>query len=82
MNDSSVIVSLLESYLEDRTVPLERLLTYYPPLESQNSKGKKVTDYPNKYFIMFGERKTQKSNEYLALVLMFCFNFVCTVETH
>jgi len=55
LNDSSLIISLLGSFLYDRSQPVSQLLTYYPVLESKNSRGKTVYDYPNKYFIMYGK---------------------------
>ena len=65
MNDSSVIMSLLESFLENKSESLRKLLTYYPPLEGPNEKGKIVIEYPNKYFIMFGDIKPSRSAEEL-----------------
>lgn len=58
MNDSSLIISVLDTFLEDRSVSVDQLLTYYPSLESVNSRGKKVFEYPNKYFIMYGDSKS------------------------
>lgn len=58
MNDSSLIISVLDTFLEDRSVSLDQLLTYYPSLESVDSRGRKVTEYPNKYFIMYGDSKS------------------------
>nr|QTJ24583.1 prostaglandin E synthase [Perinereis aibuhitensis] len=65
MNDSSVIMSLLESFLENKSESLRKLLSYYPPLEGPNAKGKNVVEYPNRYFIMFGETKPSRSAEVL-----------------
>jgi microsomal prostaglandin-E synthase 2 len=55
VNDSSLIVSLLASFLQDRTQSVGKLLTFYPAIESKNSRGKTIYEYPNKYFIMYGE---------------------------
>ena len=56
LNDSSLIVSLLESYTKDKAQTIEKLVAFYPELESKNNKGKTVYEYPNKYFIMQGEQ--------------------------
>lgn len=53
LNDSSLIISLLESFLYDQSRPVSTLLSYYPVMESKNSRGKTVYEYPNKYFIMY-----------------------------
>jgi len=55
LNDSSLIISLLESFLYDPSRSVSTLLSYYPVMESTNSRGKTVYEYPNKYFVMFGE---------------------------
>ncbi len=61
INDSSVIISLLESFLEDRTVPVEKLVTYYPSMEGVDARGKKKLEFPNRYFIMYGEKKCRRT---------------------
>jgi len=54
VNDSSVIISLLESFLLDKdTQQLDKLVTYYPSIETTNDRGKPALDWPNKYFIMY-----------------------------
>ena len=60
LNDSTVIISILETYLGDRSQSLEKIKTYYPSLESKDPKGKKTTEYPNKYFVMYGENILDK----------------------
>ena len=56
MNDSSLIISLLESFLYDRSQSVSRLLSYYPVMEATSARGKTVYEYPNKYFVMYGEK--------------------------
>ena len=58
LNDSSLIISALESFLVDRSVPIDELVSFYPELETQNSRAKTVYEHPNKYFVMYGDRKT------------------------
>ena len=55
LNDSSLIISLLESFLYDKSRSIPTLLSYYPVMESENARGKTVYEYPNKYFVMYGE---------------------------
>ncbi|KAL8562399.1 hypothetical protein ACOMHN_066113 [Nucella lapillus] len=55
VNDSSVIVSVLESWRQDRQQSVDKLLQCYACIESEE-KGKKVYDFPNKYFIMFMDK--------------------------
>ncbi|XP_059149092.1 prostaglandin E synthase 2-like [Physella acuta] len=52
--DSSVIISVLESYLHDRSTGLEKYSSYYPCI-TENEGRKTKYDFPNKYFIMFQE---------------------------
>merc|ERR1711976_326710 len=62
INDSSVIISVLETLLEDPSSTIEKVNSYYPALISQE-KRKTVYEFPNKYFIMYGEKKLSTSEE-------------------
>ena len=69
-----MIISILESFLEDRNTPLETFLSYYPPMETTNDRGKKVLEFPNKYFIMYGDKKTfqtVKQMKYVGYLFIF-----------
>ncbi|XP_076436452.1 prostaglandin E synthase 2-like [Babylonia areolata] len=55
LNDSSVIVSVLESWRQDPQQSLEKLQECYVCIESEE-RGKKVYEFPNKYFIMFMDK--------------------------
>jgi microsomal prostaglandin-E synthase 2 len=63
LNDSSLIVSLLQSYLLDKTQTVKKLQSFYPQLESKNARGKTVYEYPNKYFIMHGDQRIVEAIE-------------------
>ncbi|KAK2169902.1 hypothetical protein LSH36_6g13000 [Paralvinella palmiformis] len=63
INDSSVIISVLETFLDNRTLTLDKILEFYPGLETKNERGKAITDWPNKYFVMMNERKLTPSLE-------------------
>lgn len=65
MNDSSVIISIMESHLLDQSQKLSKLLSYFPAIESTNEKGKTIYDYPNKYFIMFEDAPVYGTPEYM-----------------
>lgn len=65
INDSSVIISVMESHIIDQSQKIEKLLSYFPVIESKNEKGKTVYDYPNKYFIMFGEEPAYGTPDYM-----------------
>nr|XP_006821295.1 PREDICTED: prostaglandin E synthase 2-like [Saccoglossus kowalevskii] len=55
LNDSSLIVSALHSYMIGENKQLTEILTYFPEMTSENAKGKKVKEYTNKYEIMLGQ---------------------------
>lgn len=60
MTDSTMIVSLLSSYLIDPTIPIEDLVQYYPSISYFKDDGKKVNEILNKYHLIYGE-KTPKN---------------------
>ena len=64
LNDSSVIISILESYLEDPSQSIGKLLSFYPALESKEGR-KTVYEFPNKYFIMYGEKEPSSTQKQL-----------------
>ncbi|XP_045160308.2 prostaglandin E synthase 2-like isoform X2 [Mercenaria mercenaria] len=61
-NDSSAIVSVLGSFVYDQQTPLHKLHTYYPVIKEKQGR-KTVWDFPNKYFIMFGENIEDSRSE-------------------
>lgn len=58
LNDSSVIISALKTYLVSGQ-PLEDIITYYPPMKAVNDQGKEVTEFCNKYWLMLDEKEAQ-----------------------
>lgn len=56
MTDSTMIVSLLSSYMIDPTTPIEDLVKYYPSISYFKDDGKKVNDILNKYHLIYGEK--------------------------
>ncbi|XP_046401099.1 prostaglandin E synthase 2 [Ischnura elegans] len=55
MNDSSVIISALTTYLNDQHQNLTDILNFYPPVSFSEPDGKVKTEVMNRYFLMFQE---------------------------
>lgn len=53
LNDSSMIVSILTSFLHDKTQKLDELAKYYPVIAIHNEKGEFKHEIVNKYFLMY-----------------------------
>ncbi|KAF9804761.1 hypothetical protein SFRURICE_007664 [Spodoptera frugiperda] len=50
--DSTAIISVLETYLKDKTSELRELIKFYPVTKFVTETGSESTDIANKYFIM------------------------------
>ncbi|XP_048199686.1 prostaglandin E synthase 2 isoform X1 [Perognathus longimembris pacificus] len=59
LNDSSVIISALKTHLVSGQ-PLEEVVTYYPPMKATNDRGKEVTEFCNKYWLMLDEKEARR----------------------
>ncbi|EDV27578.1 expressed hypothetical protein [Trichoplax adhaerens] len=69
LNDSSLIVSVLQTFmLRSDQVGLDEIIRYYPELKSTDNKGKEKIEYANRYQIMLGEvdkdPKRKKENKW------------------
>jgi microsomal prostaglandin-E synthase 2 len=53
MNDSSVIISALASYLHDRDQGLTEIVKCYPTISFIDDDGKLKNEILNRYFIMY-----------------------------
>ncbi|XP_029155298.1 prostaglandin E synthase 2 [Nylanderia fulva] len=53
LNDSSMIISLLASYLHDTSHKVEELSNYYPSVGMHDEQGNFKYETINKYFLMF-----------------------------
>ena len=51
LNDSSVIISAIESYLRMPTKTFRNISKLYQSIVEKNEKGKLIFNYPNKYFL-------------------------------
>ncbi|XP_029016691.1 prostaglandin E synthase 2 [Betta splendens] len=62
LNDSSVIISSLKTYLINKRSSKDRsmaeIIRCYPEIKSINDSGKEVTEYNNKYWLMLSEAET------------------------
>ncbi|XP_017952053.1 prostaglandin E synthase 2 isoform X2 [Xenopus tropicalis] len=59
LNDSSVIISVIKTFLTSKK-SLEEILSYYPSMKAANDQGKEVIEYNNKYWLMLDERETKQ----------------------
>ncbi|XP_044014969.1 prostaglandin E synthase 2-like [Aphidius gifuensis] len=53
LNDSTMIVSVLASYLNDKTYKINELTTFYPKIAINDENGKFKEEIVNKYFLMY-----------------------------
>ncbi|XP_032904497.1 prostaglandin E synthase 2 [Amblyraja radiata] len=60
INDSSVIISAIKTYLVSRDRNLHQVISFYPELKSKNEKGKEITEYSNKYWVMLEDQDEQQ----------------------
>uniref|UniRef100_A0A3B4ULH2 Prostaglandin E synthase 2 n=2 Tax=Seriola dumerili TaxID=41447 RepID=A0A3B4ULH2_SERDU len=58
LNDSSVIISSLRSFLVNKEKSVSDIIRCYPEMKSVNDSGKQVTEYANKYWLMLSEDET------------------------
>lgn len=50
--DSTAIISVLETYFKDKTMPLRNIVKFFPVTKYLNDTGKETTDITNKYYVM------------------------------
>jgi microsomal prostaglandin-E synthase 2 len=53
MNDSSMIISALASYLHDRDQGLKEVVKCYPSISYSEDDGKLKNEILNRYFLMY-----------------------------
>lgn len=59
LNDSSMIISALSTYIKDRN-DLKETVKYYPHITYIDEDGSKKSEIMNKYFLVLGENKVSK----------------------
>nr|XP_021334006.1 prostaglandin E synthase 2 isoform X1 [Danio rerio] len=52
LNDSSVIISALKTYISSKDKKISEILACYPEMKSKNDRGKDVIEFGNKYWVM------------------------------
>lgn len=55
LNDSSVIISTLKTFLVSKEKTIPQVIICYPEMKSKNDSGKEVIEYNNKYWLMLSE---------------------------
>ncbi|KAG8447947.1 hypothetical protein GDO86_015163 [Hymenochirus boettgeri] len=60
LNDSSVIISVMKTFLTSNKKTLEEIVSCYPSMKAVNDRGKEVIEYNNKYWLMLDEQETQQ----------------------
>ncbi|XP_053552220.1 prostaglandin E synthase 2 isoform X1 [Bombina bombina] len=60
LNDSSVIISVIKTFLVSKRKSLEEIVSYYPSMKAVNDRGKEVIEYNNKYWLMLDEQETER----------------------
>lgn len=63
LTDSSMIVSVLSSYLRDKSQDVGELAKFYPTISFVNEAGRKTSDIMNKYFLMLQDSKHHKAKD-------------------
>ncbi|XP_063792577.1 prostaglandin E synthase 2 [Pseudophryne corroboree] len=60
LNDSSVIISAIKTFLISKRKSLEEIVSYYPAIKVTNEKGKEAVEYQNRYWLMLDEQETKE----------------------
>lgn len=55
LNDSTLIISVLKSYLADPKKGILDIMSYYPPMSYRDEDGTVKTEIQNRYYLMKGE---------------------------
>nr|XP_033474410.1 prostaglandin E synthase 2 [Epinephelus lanceolatus] len=58
LNDSSVIISSIKTYLINKEKSMTDIIRCYPEMKATNDRGKQVTEYTNKYWLMLSKDET------------------------
>lgn len=65
LDDSSMIISVLSSFLRDKSQDIGELAEFYPSISFIDEDGYKKADIMNKYFIMFQEKVSNATKDVL-----------------
>ncbi|ROT80218.1 prostaglandin E synthase 2 [Penaeus vannamei] len=63
LKDSSMIVSVMQSFLDNKSENLEDLVKCYPTIEFSDDEGEKRLEIMNRYFLMYGKHPPGRSKD-------------------
>ncbi|XP_028664421.1 prostaglandin E synthase 2 [Erpetoichthys calabaricus] len=59
INDSSVIISVLKTYMVSKEKNLGQIISFFPEMRSKNEKGKEIVEYNNRHWVMLDEAEAE-----------------------
>lgn len=76
--ESSLIISVLTSFIKRKDLTLDDLLALYPPVTEPDpvNPKKEIINYPNKYVVMIENKNSINSQNDLQNLRLFKFNFL------
>ncbi|KAK7084408.1 hypothetical protein SK128_013069 [Halocaridina rubra] len=63
LKDSSMIISVLQSFLCNKSETLEKLVKCYPTMAYTDEEGERRIEIMNRYFLMYGQHPPGRSKE-------------------
>lgn len=72
LNDSSVIVSVLSTYLNDTSTKLTDVVKFYPNIAFMDDDGTIKKEVLNRYHVMYHGQQSESASKRIVLVLKCC----------
>lgn len=63
LNDSTLIISVLSSYLISKTSNLNEIINFYPSMKYVDENGQTKDEILNKYFLMYQKGPTEETRD-------------------
>lgn len=63
LKDSTMIVSVLQSFLDNKSESIDNLVKCYPTLNYTDEEGDKRVEIMNRYFLMYGQHPPGRTKE-------------------
>nr|AVY03799.1 prostaglandin E synthase [Scylla olivacea] len=63
LKDSTMIISVLQSYLHNKNENIQSLVKCYPTINYTDEEGEKRIEIMNKYFLMYGQHPSGRTKE-------------------